>query len=156
MSSSPRSRSVHSTAALGAAVAAAALLGAGCPEKDKDPEDPGVIATVNGEIVSRAEFEQELARESAPADSRDAPPTAEQAELVKRTLLNTIVDRILLIQVARLNNVTVGPEEVDRGVLRISSDYPAEGFSEALAQGQLSMAELKQKTAALLTIEKLF
>lgn len=155
MASSPRSRSVRSAAAIGAAVAAA-LLGAGCPEKDKDPEDPGVIATVNGEIVSRAEFEQELAREGASADSRDAPPTAEQAELVKRTLLNTSVDRILLIQMARLNNVTVSPEEVDRGVLRISSDYPAEGFSEALAQGQLSMAELKQKTATLLTIEKLF
>jgi peptidyl-prolyl cis-trans isomerase C/foldase protein PrsA len=149
------SRSLPSLSA-SALAAAAALVGAGCPEQDKDREDPAVIATVNGEILSRAEFEQELAREGTTADAQDAPPTTEQAELVKRTLLDTLIERTLLMQVARQNNVTVAPEEVDRGVLRISSDYPAEGFSEALSLGQLSMAELKQKTAVLLTIEKLF
>jgi peptidyl-prolyl cis-trans isomerase C len=50
----------------------------------------------------------------------------------------------------------VSPEEVDRRVMRVSSDYPAEGFSEALSQGQLTLAELKQKTLQLLSIEKLF
>src|SRR5262249_20876531 len=120
-------------------VAALAGVAAGCPEKDRDKEDPNAVATVNGESVGRADFEQELARETA-GEPLESPPTPEQAELVKRTLLNTLVERTLLLQAARQANIQVSPDEVDRRVMRVSSDYPAEGFSDALSQGQLTMA----------------
>lgn len=135
-------------------LAALCVLALGCPEKKPDKQDPAVIATVNGEIIARSDFEQELSRELQPLESGN--PTPEQTEPMKRALLDSMIERTLLLQAARTHNVTVTSEEVDRGVLRISADYPAERFDEALAQGQLSMAELKQKTAALLTIEKLF
>lgn len=139
-----------------ALLATLALAGGllGCPEKDRAREDTSAVATINGEIIGKADFEQELARETS-GEPLESPPTAEQVELVKRTLLSTMIDRTLLLQAARQSNVQVSPEEVDRRVLRISSDYPAEGFSAALSQGQLSMADLKKKTAQLLTIEKL-
>jgi len=136
-------------------LAALAALAAGCPEKVRDKEDPNAVATVNGESVGRADFEQELARETA-GEPLESPPTPEQAELVKRTLLDTLIERTLLMQAARQANIQVSPEEVDRRVMRVSSDYPAEGFSEALSQGQLTMAELKQKTLQSLSIERLF
>jgi peptidyl-prolyl cis-trans isomerase C len=123
-----------------------------CPEKKPDGHDPSVIATVNGEMIARSDFEQELSRDLHSSST----PSPDQTELMKRALLDTMVERTLLLQAARANNVTVTAEEVDRGVLRISADYPAERFNEALAQGHLSLAELKHKTAALLTIEKLF
>jgi len=129
-------------------------LGA-CTRQASDKQNPSVIATVNGEALSRAEFEQELSRDLPPLEN-DAAPSPEQIEPMKRALLDTMIERTLLLQAARANNIAVSPEEVDRGVLRITSDYPAENFNEALAQGQLSMAELKQKTSALLTVEKLF
>jgi len=137
------------------ATLALALAGAGCPEKDRDREDPGVVATVNGESIGREELAQEMARETS-GEPLESPPTSEQAELVKRTLLGTLIDRALLLQAARQANLQVSANEVDRRVMRIASDYPAEGFSEALSQGQLTMAELKKKTAQLLLIEKLF
>lgn len=144
-------RPLGSRAAL--AVGGLALLVA-CPEPKKPKFDPNVIATINGEVLGRAEFERELSRE---LQAMDGPPrTLEQIEPFKRSLLQTMVDRTLLLQAAKLVNVSVTAEEVDRQVLRASSDYPAEGFEDALSQGQLSMADLKRKTAALLTIEKLF
>ncbi|HVE86344.1 MAG TPA: peptidyl-prolyl cis-trans isomerase [Myxococcales bacterium] len=137
------------------AALALAALALGCPEKVRDLEDPNAVATVNGESISRADFEQELTRETA-GEPLEPPPTPEQVELVKRTLLDTLINRVLLQQAARQANVQISPEEVDRRVMRISSDYPAEGFSEALSQGQLTMAVLKQKTAQSLAVEKLF
>jgi peptidyl-prolyl cis-trans isomerase C/foldase protein PrsA len=136
------------------AVLALAVGLAGCPKKDKEDPDANVVATVNGEVLSRADFEQELWRELS---STEAPQhTPEEIEPFKRALVDTVVSRLLLLQEARTHNITVTPEEVDRGVLRLSSDYPAGNFNEVLAQGQLSMAELKTREAARLTIEKLF
>jgi peptidyl-prolyl cis-trans isomerase C len=131
------------------------LLAAACPKKTVPKVDPNVVATVNGEVLSRADFEHELAREVQSPDG-ETTPSPDQLALYKRTVLDTLVERAMLLQAARQAGLQVAPEEVDRGMMRISSDYPAEGFDEALAEGQVSLAELKQKTAALITIEKLF
>ncbi len=127
----------------------------GCREKKKNQMDPSVIAQVNGETVPTSDLEEDLARDLVPSED-GAPSSPEQTEPMKRALLDTLIERTLLLQSARQFNLSVSGEEVDRRMLRISSDYPAEGFEEALAQGQLSLAQLKQKTATLLTIEKLF
>lgn len=127
----------------------------GCPEQKKPQEDPNVIATVNGEILSRAAFERELSRELQAIQGSNAG-TPEQLEPFKRTLLRTMIERTLLLQAAKAANVAASAEEVDRRVLRLSADFPAESFEEALAQGNTSLTELKRETAALLTIEKLF
>lgn len=140
------------------AFTAAALLAlalASCAREKKPKEDPNVIATVNGEVLSRADFEAELSRELTSMEGL-TPQSPDQLAITRKALLDTLVERMLLLQAARSANIVVAPEEVDRGVLRISSDFPAEGFEEALAQGKLSMAELKQRTSGLLAIEKLF
>jgi peptidyl-prolyl cis-trans isomerase C/foldase protein PrsA len=117
-----------------------------CPKAKAPQEDGSVIASVNGETVSRAAFQRELDRE----------PGNDPVEPVKRMLLNTRISEILLLQAARAANISVSAEEVDRVILRTSTDYPSEGLNEALAQDQISMAEFKQRTANSLTIEKLF
>jgi peptidyl-prolyl cis-trans isomerase C/foldase protein PrsA len=137
-----------------AVLALGALGPAGCRKQDEEKPDANVVAMVNGEVLGRAEFEQELWRELA---STEAPQrTPEEVEPFKRAQLETLVTRMLLLQAARQLNLTVTPEEVDRGVLRLSSDYSSVNFNEVLAQGQLSMAELRAKETARLTIEKLF
>lgn len=127
---------------------------AGCPKKDQEDPDAHVVATVNGEVLTRADFEQELWRELSSTESPQHTP--EEIEPFKRALVDTLVSRMLLLQEARARNITASAEEVDRGVLRLSSDYPAGNFNDVLAQGQLSLAELRAREAARLTIEKLF
>jgi peptidyl-prolyl cis-trans isomerase C len=135
-------------------LALGALSLAACRKREAESFDPNVVATVNGEVLGRAEFEQELWRELAATES--LPHTPEEVEPFKRALLDTLVLRMLLLQEARRVQVAVSPEEVDRGVLRLSSDYPAGNFNEVLAQGQLSLSELKARETVRLTIEKLF
>ncbi len=133
----------------------ATLLLAGCPESKK-PE-PGVedtsVASVDGRAISRQELERELAQE---IDLGGNTPSSLSSEALKRSVLESMLERFLLLRAARNANVSVSTEEVDRELLRLRADYPGDRFNEALAQGRLSLADLREKTTALLTIQKLF
>jgi len=135
----------------GVIVAAAVLCLAACTEKKKDGLGPDVVASVNGESISRIDFEGELARSVEGGEK-----LLEQVEPLKRATLESMIERVLLLQTAKQLAVTVTDAEVDREVLRVSSDYPAAAFDAELAKRQLTMAEFKQKEAARLTVEKLF
>lgn len=127
---------------------------AGCPQEKKARQDPAVVATVNGEVIKRTDFERLLGRE-AQAMEGNAPRTPEQVEPFKQALLETLIERALLLQAAAEAKVTVTTEDVDRRVLALSSEYPAGTFDEALAQSQTSRAALVRSTREQLTIEKL-
>lgn len=136
------------------ALVAACLALSGCPQQQKPKQDPTVVATVNGEVLSRADFERLLGRE-AQAMEGNGPRTPEQVEPYKQALLETLIERALLLQAARAQGVAVTTEEVDRRVLALSSEYPAGMFDEALAKSQTSRAALTRSTREQLTIEKL-
>jgi peptidyl-prolyl cis-trans isomerase C/foldase protein PrsA len=138
---------------LASALFVAVLLSA-CPPDQKAKQDPNVVATVNGEVIPRAEFERLLARE-AQAMEGNAPRTPEQVEPFKQALLETQIEKVLLLQAARAANITVTTEEVDRRVLALSSEYPAGTFDEALTLSGTSRAALTRSTREQLTIEKL-
>lgn len=134
-----------------------ATLGAiaGCPEQARPKTDPDAVATINGEVVSKGEFEIELSRELQAMEG--VPPrTPEQTEPFKQALLETLIERAVLLQAAKAAQVNVTADEVDRRVLALASEYPAESFDAALAQGQTTRTELERKTREQLIIEKLF
>lgn len=136
---------------------ALALLGALAPACRRSAEaeaEANTVARVNGQVLGRAEFERELARELAGTES--PPRTPEEIEPLKRALLDTLVNRMLLLQAARERNVGASAAEVDRALLRLSSDFPGGKLEDALAQGGLSLAELREKETARLTVEKLY
>ena len=124
-----------------------------CSPKQNQKQDPTVVATVNGEVITRADFERQLARE-AQAMEGDAR-TPEQMAPYKAALLETLTEHLLLLQAARAAGVQVTSEEVDRRVLALSSEYPAGTFDEALSGSQTTRAALIRSTREQLTIEKL-
>ncbi len=136
------------------ALLALVLIFPGCPQQQKPSQDPAVVATINGEVIKRVDFERLLARE-AQAMEGNGPRTPEQVEPYKTALLETLTARVLLLQAAAAAGVTVTTEEVDRRVLALSSEYPAGTFDEALAKSQTSRAALTRSTREQLTIEKL-
>lgn len=127
----------------------------GCSRKKPPTDDPHVVARVNGEVISLSAFERELSRELQSLDPSSAK-TPEQTEPFKQLLVQTLVERTLLLQAARKHQLDVTTEEVDRRILRMRADFPADGFEDMLAQNQISLAELKRQTADQLLIEKLF
>jgi peptidyl-prolyl cis-trans isomerase C/foldase protein PrsA len=133
---------------------AAAVALAACPQPHQPQENPDVVATVNGEVIGRKDFERLLTRE-AQAMEGVAPRSPEQIERYKQTLLETLIEHALLLQAARAASVTVTPDEVDRRVLALASEYPAGTFDEALEQSGTTRAQLTRTTREQLTIEKL-
>lgn len=130
------------------------LLLTACSQQQKPQQDGNVVATVNGEVIGKADFERELSRESQAMEGA-APRSPEQIEPFKQALLETMVERHVLLQAAREAQVQVSPEEVDRRVLALTSEYPAGTFDTALAQSQTSRTELARRTREQLIVERL-
>lgn len=130
-----------------------ALLLAACAKEKGPQEDPSVVVTVNGQAITRVEFELELGREMATLDG--SPRSPEQAEPFKRALLDTLVDRALLLQAAREAKVTVSPDEVDRRLLALAAEYPG-GLDGLITGAHTTRPEITQRTLEQLTIEKLY
>ncbi len=125
-----------------------------CSPQQKRKDDPNAVATVNGELITRQDFERELSRESQAMEG-SAPRSPEQIEPFKQALLQTLIERLVLLQAARAAQVQVSAEEVDRRVLALTSEYPANTFDTALAQSQTSRTELARRTREQLVTEKL-
>jgi len=137
-------------------VLAAALAAAGCARcgggsKDAAP-GPRPVALVNGEPIGAAELAREL-REARAGDGGGEPG---QLDVLRRRVLEELVDRALLLQEARARSVVVGQDQVERAFLRVRAEYPGTHFDDLLAQERLSQAELKSRLEHQLVIEKLF
>jgi peptidyl-prolyl cis-trans isomerase C/foldase protein PrsA len=131
------------------------LLLTACPEQARPQQDATVIVSIGTDVVTRVDFERELSRELQALEG-SPQRTPEQIEPYKQTLLETMIERTLLLQAAREAGVVVSPDEVDRRVLALASEYPSESFDAALAQSQTTRTELTRTTRTQLTIEKLF
>lgn len=133
---------------------ALSTLAAGC-KRESDADRVGdVVALVNGEELSREDFARELRRELSGGELPD--PTQEQLEPLRRALLDSTIERMLILQEARKLEVGVSDDDVDRQLLRMAAQFPADRFEDALGQSALTRAEFKRRTRERLTIEKLF
>ncbi len=137
-------------------LAAAALAAAsGCSRCGASTKDAATaaraVATVNGETISADALAREL---------RDARVGTEDGggglDVLRRRVLDELVDRAVLLQDARARSVVVGQDQVERAFLRIRSEYPGTHFDDLLAQERLSQTELKARLKDQLTLERLF
>lgn len=129
------------------------LLGcARCGRVERVAEAVRPVALVNGEPIGADTLRRELAldRPGAP-DVKGEAPTPE----LRRRVLDGAVDRLLLLQQARARQLTAGPEQVERALLRLRSEYPGTHFDDMLAQEKLSAAELSARLRDQLTLERL-
>jgi parvulin-like peptidyl-prolyl isomerase len=136
------------------AIVAAASLAAACGrcgghKKDAAPP-PRAVAVVNGEPIAA----DALARELRETRAGEAQPDG--IDVLRRRVLDDLVDRALLLQEARARSVVVGQDQVERGFLRIRAEYPGTHFDDLLAQERLSQTELKGRLKEQLAVERLF
>ncbi len=124
-----------------------------CPQQKKPDHDPSVVAVVNGQGLAKADFERELGREARAMEGGTRTP--EQLEPFKRALLDTLVERAVLLQAAKELAVSAPQDEVDRRLLALASEYPTGGFEDALAHGRTTKQELERRTRDAVVIEKL-
>jgi peptidyl-prolyl cis-trans isomerase C len=133
-------------------LAVAALAAASCDRGQSTARPvPDAVAVVNGEPISSAEFQRELARARAEGGEGNAP-----TDLLRKRVLDDLVGHALLLQQARARSVAVGQDQVERAFLRLRSDYPGTHFDDLLAEQRLSAADLKARLRDQLVVEKLF
>jgi peptidyl-prolyl cis-trans isomerase C len=135
----------------------AAALAAGCSrcgsgQKDGHPA-PRAVALVNGEPIGADLFAGELREAQAGAGGEGE---LQARDVLRRRILDELVDRALLLQQARARSVVVGQDQVERAFLRIRSEYPGTHFDDLLAQERLSQTELKARLKDQLIVERLF
>lgn len=102
---------------------------------------PEVIARVNGETISKGEFEQALQSMEARAGS---PVPAEQRDRVYRDLLDQMIGYKLLTQESKARKVAVPDADVDARISQIRGQFPSEEvFKQTLEQRKLTVEQMR-------------
>ena len=140
---------------LRASAVALLLVLAGCHRRP--PQDPSAapVAWVNGQAISRAEFERELNRSLELADGTTVP-TPDQLNALRRTVLQARLDRLLFVQEATKRGLEISQADVEQRLQRMRADWPPEEFEALLAQRHQTLDELRAELRAQLVQERLF
>jgi peptidyl-prolyl cis-trans isomerase C len=138
------------------AVTAAALaltFGCGrCGGSREEERAARAVAVVNGDPISA----EVLARDLREARAGAGEGEGKADDVLRRRVLDELVDRTLLLQEARARSIVVGQDQVERAFLRIRAEYPGTHFDDLLAQERLSQTELKARLKEQLAVERLF
>lgn len=116
-------------------------------------ELPEVMARVNGETITKADFEKAVMSIEQRAGG---PVPAEQRDRIYRGVLDQMVGYKLLIQETKSRKVTVPDTEIDERIGRIRQQFPSEEvFNQALAQQHLTVQQLKDDAREDMAVAKL-
>jgi peptidyl-prolyl cis-trans isomerase C len=123
------------------------------PPKPVPAQLPEVIARVNGEDVTRAEFQEYIQSLEARAGG---PVPAEQRDQVYRGVLDQIVGYKLLTQEAQSRKVAVPDTEVDARIAEIRKQFPSEDvFMQMLIDRKLTLDQMKADARQDMAVGKL-
>ena len=114
---------------------------------------PEVIARVNGETISKADFDEAVKELEASAGQ---PVPAEQRNEVLRGVLDQLIGYRLLVQETKARKVTVADTEIDARIAEIRKQFPTEdAFKQVLTQRGLTLEKLRTDARDDLMVSKM-
>jgi peptidyl-prolyl cis-trans isomerase C len=123
------------------------------PPKPLPAQLPDVLAEVNGEAVTRAEFDRAVQALEARAGGRIPP---EQREQVLRRVLDQLVGYKALVQEVGARHVEVPDTEVDARLTQIRGQFPSEeAFTQMLAERKLTLEQVRSDARQDMAISKM-
>jgi peptidyl-prolyl cis-trans isomerase C len=122
------------------------------PAKPVPAQLPEVLAKVDTETISRADFEKTVRNIEARA-GQPVPPT--ERDTVYRRLLDEMIDMRLVAHEGKARKVAVTDADVDTQMQQITKQFPSEEeFKKALASRNMTLEDLKTETRNNLLINK--
>ena len=116
-------------------------------------ELPDVIARVNGESITRADFEEAVTSVESRAGG---PMPADQRDRILRGILDDLIGFKLLAQEAKARKVAVPDAEVDARISEIKSQFPSEDiFMQMLIERKMTLDQVKADAREDMAIGKL-
>ncbi|MEX0672682.1 MAG: SurA N-terminal domain-containing protein [Candidatus Paceibacterota bacterium] len=135
-------------------VVIAAIIGAamwflgGDMSTNADPS--AAVAVVNGEEITRAEYDAQLQNVEQSFQAQGQTVTDE----IRQQLLNSLIERELIVQYAQENNITASSEDVDEQYERFSSQFgDEEEFNSFLESQSVTEAEVREDIEKQLVVQ---
>jgi peptidyl-prolyl cis-trans isomerase C len=114
---------------------------------------PEVVARVNGEDISKAEFDRAIAAIEA---RNGGPVPAEQRDQILRSVLDQIVSYKLLIQESQARKVAAPDADVDARMKEIQGQFPSEdAFKQMLATRKTTLEQVRNDVRQDMTVQAL-
>ncbi|HEX4651946.1 MAG TPA: SurA N-terminal domain-containing protein, partial [Granulicella sp.] len=113
-----------------------------------------VVATVNGKPIMRTEMDKQY-QALIQQQQQQAPPSPEQADLAKLSVVSNLINEEIIEQRAAKMNLTATNEEVDAKLAGMKAPYTEVQFEEHLKAQNLTLDGLRQEIRHSLTINKL-
>lgn len=134
--------------------AAGAQTGAAAEPVKALPETlPDVLAKVNGEAVTRKEFEDYVRNLEGQAGG---PIPADQRDRIYRGVLDQLVGYKLLLQEAKARKVVVADADVDARIAEVKKQFPSEDlFMQTLIDRKMTLEQIKADARRDLSIARL-
>lgn len=121
------------------------------PPKPVPAQLPDVLARVNGEPVTKTDFDR-LVRN---IEIGNGPIPAERRDQVLRNLLDQLITYTVMTQEAKAKNVTVTDGEIDERIKQMRGPASDADFQKALEARHMSADQLRTDAKVQLTIEKM-
>jgi peptidyl-prolyl cis-trans isomerase SurA len=116
---------------------------------------PDVMATVNGKDISRSDLDKAYNNYKATQGEAPEAPSPEQANMVRLSLLQKMIDEEILQQRAGKLNLSASEEDVNAKLTELKGLSTQEEFDKQLKQRNMTLDDLKQQIRRQLTSEKL-
>jgi peptidyl-prolyl cis-trans isomerase C len=114
---------------------------------------PDVVARVNGENITKADFETAVKNVEARAGE---PVPADQRDRIYRGLLDQLIGYKLLEQETKARKVQVPQTDIDARVAEIQKQFPNEdAFKKALQEQHVTVDQLKSDARSDMAVDKL-
>lgn len=119
---------------LGAVLLAAVIVG--CMDSESNPDNEPLIR-INDRILTVLDFNKafEITKADYPHNLKDE---AEEFRNARLRLLNQLVVEMMILERADELGLSITPEEIQKAVAEIKSDYPEDTFEKALLESAIS------------------
>jgi peptidyl-prolyl cis-trans isomerase C len=136
----------------GAAPPAGALLGAQ-PPKPVPAQLPDVVAHVNGENVTKLDFDRAIAAIEA---RNGGPVPTEQRDQIFRGVLDQVIAYRLLVQESRARKLSADEAEIEAQLKQIQGQFPSEdAFKQMLTSRKTTLEQMRADLRQDLIVQKM-
>lgn len=112
----------------------------------------GVLARVDGTIITLEDFNQEF--QEMKLENQFSPGGHEALMQMKEKFLDQLIEKALILKAARHLGTTVTEQELEKEIMKTKNDYTGESLREYLSSQGISFEGWKERVKEKLLIEK--
>jgi peptidyl-prolyl cis-trans isomerase C len=122
-------------------------------EETKDSK--GIVAVVNGDEITRADFDREMAIVQRQLLRMRKPQSALNLSEIKKEVLESLINKQLLYQESRKKDIRISEAELNKQMQKVKERFPDEKtFKELLQKEGLSLNDLKSQIKRDLVLQR--